>query len=299
MGESNNISNEDLFKLLKEIVIQNEEIKANIQQIKGDINSQKITIEELNCTVDSLKNENALLKDKLLTTQRNIKKNNIVIFGVPEQDNEDISEAVITLVEQNLGLTLQITDFNNVYRIGTSRENKSRAIVVEFSRNLVKQEIFKNIIKLKGSGISIAHDLIREEREERKILYRHLKLAREKNQQAKILKNKLIIDGEIYTCQQLENGTLKREEEANVNQEETISNTLTTTEAITRNYTEIQEKIENKPNENLVAITGEGDRSKENKQVSTPGFSGKKITTRSFKKISNRTSYNTAGCTRT
>nr|CAI5840255.1 unnamed protein product [Callosobruchus analis] len=62
----------------------------------------------------------------------------------------------------------------------------------------------KNVKKLKGSGIYIDDDLNQHDRQIRKQLYQHLKEARAKNMFAKIRGNKLQINDDFYTLEELE-----------------------------------------------------------------------------------------------
>lgn len=104
-------------------------------------------------------------------------------------------------------------DINNLYRIGRSTNSP---VLIEFISYLKKTFVFKNASKLKGSNISIFHYLCPEDREEHKILRIHLKIAKEKNLQAKIKGNRLEINGESYTVEKLE----KEEDEETSSEEE-------------------------------------------------------------------------------
>ncbi|KAG5893676.1 hypothetical protein JTB14_028830 [Gonioctena quinquepunctata] len=68
-------------------------------------------------------------------------------------------------------------------------------------------KIFKHLYKLKGTGISITHDLRPEDRELNRNLVHHLKEARAKNQKAHIKNFKLFVNAVPYTIEELENPT--------------------------------------------------------------------------------------------
>lgn len=135
--------------------------------------------------------------------ERKLRKNNIIIFGLT-LDGSDITSQTITKINNLLDLEFTVNDINNIYKIGNS---SNPPIVIEFLSFLKKQAIFKNPEKLKslkGTNISIANDLCREDRENQKILRKHLKLAKEKNQNARIVGHRLEIDGKFYEANDLE-----------------------------------------------------------------------------------------------
>lgn len=70
---------------------------------------------------------------------------------------------------------------------------------------MTEQKIYNNVRKLKNTGISIGNDLTKEEQLEQRVLYSHLKAARDKQYSAKIKNNTLIINGDTYTYEELKN----------------------------------------------------------------------------------------------
>lgn len=203
MGEPQH-SNSEILKLLNTIISQNNEIKSDIDQIKKDLSNQSRTIEIINCKVAILENENTELKNKLLAIERKSKRNNFIIFGVKE-DVADILTFVINIVRDTLNILISNNDINNIYRIGQKAAEKSRPIILELTTNLKKQEISRALPKLKNTGIRFANDLLPQDREQQKLLHKHLKEAKDKNHNARIFKNKLIINGVTYTYQDLKN----------------------------------------------------------------------------------------------
>lgn len=197
------ISNEDLYKLLKQIIDQNSEIKEDIKTIKGEISENKAYIEELKKKVCSLEKENQNIKQTVKTLEKKSKRNNIIIFGIEENENEDTINEAVTNINRKLNLSLEKTDINNGFRIGKKVENKIRPIILELLRGHTKYTILNNCHKLKGQNISIARDLIKEELQEQKTLRNHLKEAKENKQTAKIVGNKLELNGKLYTINEL------------------------------------------------------------------------------------------------
>lgn len=69
---------------------------------------------------------------------------------------------------------------------------------------ITKLTTFAKVKELKGTGISIAHDLTTDDRIARKTLYKHLITARrEQDPNAKIKGDKLLVDGNLLSIENL------------------------------------------------------------------------------------------------
>ncbi|KAG5884992.1 hypothetical protein JTB14_031229 [Gonioctena quinquepunctata] len=113
-----------------------------------------------------------------------------------EEDEVRDIENFIDIINNRCGVEFKFHDLRDWYRIGESRQNtgRPRPIVVELI--FYKQRVYsRKASKLKGSGIYISKDYIREDYNSRKILFTHLKTARNSDPEAKIWKNKLIVHG--------------------------------------------------------------------------------------------------------
>lgn len=227
MGESNEISLE-ILKILQEI-------RKDVKDLKSELANHTENIAQLNQRVDILEEENRELKKKVQDTQSEAKKNNIVIFGIKEEEEEtDITSQVLTVLNHKLGIHLENSDIDNIYRIGTKETKKQRAIILKFVRNTTKQEIFHNIGKLKGTGVTIAHDLSPEEREVQKVLYNHYKSAKKHKKQTKIVGKKLIINGKTFSYEDLKDK--ERQGEDTVYETEQSKQPIATEKSITTRY---------------------------------------------------------------
>lgn len=217
MGSSENITDADIRVLLNTIINQNNDIKKDIEQIKSDIATQCQKIDNIGCKVVTLENENKELNKKLIIVERKLKTNNIIIFGI-EENILDLLSFVKKIIIETLEVKITDLEINNIYRIGQKSTNKLRPVKLELVTNLKKQEIFREVSKLKNTGIVFSNDLLPQEREEQKVLRYHLKTAREKQYNAKIVKNKLVINGDTYSYEDL-----KKQEQENTEVEKTTN----------------------------------------------------------------------------
>lgn len=201
---------EQFNKLLNEIVNNRTELRNVIEASEARV---LLKIESLKEKIRYLEKENKGLKNKVEKLERKSKENGIVIFGMNPRGEEGISlELVFEEIYRLLGVTISKSDVNNFIWIRNARNNP---IKLDLVSNLKKQEIFRNCKKLKGTRISIAHDLTFEQREDNKLLRYHLKNARENAGITSYIRgNKLFVDGTAYTAESL------REEK----EEETVEN---------------------------------------------------------------------------
>lgn len=156
----------------------------------------------------------------MLNLERKVRKNNIAIFGV--SDNEaNLIKYVCSIFQNILGLQIGEDDLNDAYRIVTTKNTRT-PVIVEFISYQKKLSVLKNAKKLKGSNIYIAKDQCIEDQVQNKILIKHLKEARSKGAVAYIKRDKLIISNEPYTIDQLEKETEIEDQEA-VSEDEIIN----------------------------------------------------------------------------
>ena len=178
-------------------------LDCQTEQIDNGMNRSLAKINNKLC-----KNEEQIdnVQKQCLFLERKVRKNNIIIFGLDIKD-ENLVEKVISSLNNLLDLKVTTSEINNVYKIG---KNNKPPIVVEFVSFLKKKEIFnipEKLKSLKGTNVSISNDLCQEDRQNNKVLLKHLKIARSENKEAKIKGNKIEISNILYTAKELEEET--------------------------------------------------------------------------------------------
>nr|CAI5863404.1 unnamed protein product [Callosobruchus analis] len=216
------ISNKDIYNLLKGVIEANnelkkqihentstvrKEIKENCETVSHELQALKRDIAEeflkLKKESDDLNKENEVLKQQLNAVDRKLRKYNLVIYNLREDTSIEDNHNVINLFKDSLGIPCCTSDLRDCYRIGAQEQGKIRPIVIEAARYQLKADVFTNVSKLKGSGIVIANDLTYADYQDRKVLYTTQKLARNLGLNAQIKNNKLKIDTEIFTPEEL------------------------------------------------------------------------------------------------
>lgn len=196
MDSSSTVTNDDIYELLKCM-------NSDIKNIKENIDSHNKNIKNLETEVNNLKGENQALKTELLTYQKRIRENNLLIFGIKEDTSVNIVSLVTDFIQKTLQVPLSVGEINDVFRIGNETEGKTRPILLQLVTQIKKKEIFGGVQKLKNTGIYLAHDLTKFEREKQRLLYRHFKAARSSKYSAKLTRGRLYINDKSYTYEDL------------------------------------------------------------------------------------------------
>ncbi|KAK9721825.1 hypothetical protein QE152_g19962 [Popillia japonica] len=151
-------------------------------------------IKTINTNITGLQQKYDALVKRTINLERKTRKNNIVVFGIQHENEENLMHNVLHSINNLLETNIAERDLNNVYRIG-----KRNTVIVEFISYIKKLELFKNIKKLKGSNIAIAHDLCPEDLRKRKQLYECYKKAKNNGLNAQIKHNSLYINGKCIS----------------------------------------------------------------------------------------------------
>lgn len=183
-----------------------EEIKKSRQELKATIEATEVKvllkIEEINRRLNKVEQQNIEIEEKLEQLDRLGRKNNIIIFGL-QQPQQITAQSICQEIKRLIDVNISLSDLNNFYPLG---KEEYCPLKVEFISYIKKASILKNSNKLKGTNIYIANDLTQKQRNENKILRKHLYLAKQEGKSSCYIKrNKLHVDNEIYTPQELEN----------------------------------------------------------------------------------------------
>lgn len=198
-----NITIEDVYKALlnfnETLTKKIDGVETEIKKLTNKINSE---ISEAKHKINKIESENIVLKNRLKAVERKIKNKNLIFYGIQEKVNEtyiELIEEIGKIVIENLQITgFGSHEITNIFRLG-KKSDRSRPILVEISSILTRNNIISNRTKLKGLNIFISEDLIKEDREERKVLIEATREAKGANKQAYLKGKNLIIEGLSYS----------------------------------------------------------------------------------------------------
>lgn len=148
---------EELFRDDKFIQHVSEVVAKTVENRIAD------ALETNNKYIEELKNENNNLCAKLDDLEQYTRRNNLRIFGVNEELNEDLESKVIVLFRDKMEVNLEPKDIDRVHRLGKTDASKSsiRPIIIKFTNYGSKRALMKSRSKLKNleKKVYVADDL--------------------------------------------------------------------------------------------------------------------------------------------
>lgn len=109
--------------------------------------------------------ENLQLQVKYLSEQQDrlemgSRKKFLLVHGVPENKTEDTTTVLVELLSERLHMPdFSREDISRCHRIGSSKGDKHRAVLVKFKQLSTRSHVWYAKTKLKGSGITISEFL--------------------------------------------------------------------------------------------------------------------------------------------
>ena len=174
---------------------------AEIKDLKKESETRKQTDEATKQRIEKLEKENEILNKSVIDLKARSMRDNLLFYNIPESKDENTTEIIHKLLEEKL----QIEDSYKIkidrsHRLGREKQGvkKPRPIVAKFNFYQDRENIRLNARKLKGSSIAIGEQFPDEIVKIRRDLYPELKKAREAGKKAKLVKDKLIIEDQVF-----------------------------------------------------------------------------------------------------
>ncbi|KAK5643906.1 hypothetical protein RI129_007751 [Pyrocoelia pectoralis] len=135
--------------------------QAVLEQLNKKIDVQNKTISELKAEVTSLKAAYEKGTEDLDKLEQYTRRNSIIIYGIPEKNNEDIIVNILDLFQNKLNATLSVENIDRAHRLGKRHDerNSARPVIVKFVSYRCRQLIFSKKKLLKGCKITIKENL--------------------------------------------------------------------------------------------------------------------------------------------
>ncbi|XP_069105844.1 uncharacterized protein [Argopecten irradians] len=147
--------------------------------------------------LDMLQAKNDVLVNSVTELKWRSMKNNLVFSGLREEDGEDTEAVLREFLSVELGISR--VELGNVHRFGKFIIGKHRHIVARFLYNRDRSNVLGNSRKLSGTTFYINEQFPTEIEEKRRELYPKLKELRREGHRVKLVRDKLIVDGHLYT----------------------------------------------------------------------------------------------------
>lgn len=145
-------------KTMFEAIIKRLEQSEN--RLLGEIKEIKEANGILAKKYDDLEKRLESQNETILQLQRQVNSNNLIIFGIKENEEEDnVEDSVMVMIKSKLQVDMRDGEIDQLYRLGKKQANRIRPIKVCFASNGAKSKILKNRTKLAGTDIYVNEDL--------------------------------------------------------------------------------------------------------------------------------------------
>ncbi|KAG5867187.1 hypothetical protein JTB14_016167 [Gonioctena quinquepunctata] len=135
------------------------EIKTYIQQIKT-------SMEHIRSENNDLKKKVSYLESKIDYMERQQNKNDLVFYGLHEEEQEDTRNMIDSIMEiTNTKVKLEEFNIQDVFRIGARNNGKNRPIISKLTSALTKSQIIQNARKLQGTAYAISENYTKKVQE--------------------------------------------------------------------------------------------------------------------------------------
>lgn len=148
---------------IQELFAEEEFIRIIVKKISDKVDDK---INKLQQLVNTQEDKIHSLEQKIDDIQQNEKSNNICVYGILEDSNENLRLNMTRLINDSTGVTLKPEDITAVYRIGKPADNtqKPRPVILKLKWYEIKMNIMQNRKKFKGTKIFISEDLTKTRR---------------------------------------------------------------------------------------------------------------------------------------
>ena len=197
--------NNQVEKLEKKLEVLNEEnnnLRAEVIELKSEVNGMKTTVEFVSAKYDEvinnvkpadsgdntmirkLKSENEEMLAKVTELEDRSRRNNLRFDGISEVDDESWEESerrVKLFISNKLNIDTDKLNIERCHRVGPKREGRNRTIICKFLNYKNRDEILNKYVKEKLwlQSFYVNEDFCAKTVEVRKRLFAEVKQQRE------------------------------------------------------------------------------------------------------------------------
>ena len=146
--------------LREEVKDLKEELRATKDCFMKEIKKKDERIAELEVRLREVGEAERRTAGRLNDLDQYNRRNNVRVFGVPENSGENCENMLREVFEKKMGVKLSSQDFEACHRVGgEGKGGGRRAIIARFVNRKSAEEVIRNRKKLKSTGIGISEDL--------------------------------------------------------------------------------------------------------------------------------------------
>ncbi|CAL9695549.1 unnamed protein product [Knipowitschia caucasica] len=115
-------------------------------------NSLKYELQNMTDSMNELKDKYNDIEDSLDEQEQYSRRNCLVLFGVPENDHENVNKVVMNVLKNNLNIAVQPGDVDRIHRLGpkSTTRVKPRGIIIKFAHYNLRDKVYRTKKQLKG-----------------------------------------------------------------------------------------------------------------------------------------------------
>ncbi|CAN8005997.1 unnamed protein product [Ixodes pacificus] len=182
---------------------------TELERLLQLMSSSTSKIDGLDSTLSLLQTNTAQQTEKLVDLEDRSRRSNLVIYGLPEPNNEtdlQLKDHVVgELFEKKLDV--KCCSIGRIHRLGRKKAN--RPVILYLQDYNEKQAILKNAKKLKGTHIFIENDYSRCTLRKRKLLWESARSDKANGRRIFMVNDKLRIDDDTFIWDDSKNARVK------------------------------------------------------------------------------------------
>ena len=195
---------------LKDLQEENIDLKESlsfahkeIAELKDISKFHEGAIEALQIGVNGLKKDVQMERERAIRLESHSPRNNLNFFSIPEVAEESFAKTESILrnfMDKELGVEdVEDISIERAHRVGKQcSDGKPRPIIAKLSFFKDKSYVLSKAPTLTGTNFGVSPDFPKEIVDIRKSLLPHLKAARKRGCTAKLVYDKLYIDGQLF-----------------------------------------------------------------------------------------------------
>ncbi|KAI4458373.1 l1 transposable element-related [Holotrichia oblita] len=147
-------------KIVEKVLVSPLFLEKLVSAVTDKLNICNNELKSCKNNIDSLDKRMLRIEEALDEQEQYSRRNNIRIYGVPEITHENTCEVFVNLCREKLKINITNSDIDCCHRLA-GKEGTNKPIIVRFVRRDVKNKVFNDKRKLKGTRIVITEDLTR------------------------------------------------------------------------------------------------------------------------------------------
>lgn len=200
------VTNEDLACIIaegnKDTHVKLNSIEKRVAELTQGLGEMRQDLAVADTRIRRLEEEKQEFTTKIDKLENALRKNNLLVFGLPDSDNNANMIAVFTkFCFDKLLCKISENDVESAYRLG--KRVGQRPLFVSFVTHKVKNTVMQNANKLKGTKISLSDDLTPQARADKKFLLKCAAEARVFGKTVKLRPGLLLIDQQVHYLKDL------------------------------------------------------------------------------------------------